>query len=51
VPDELQEAFVHRLVDHYVQSGGCLLVAEYLGRSTDVPQMRVDEQLRQWGSP
>jgi SAM-dependent methyltransferase len=51
VPSELREAFVHRLMDHCVQPGGCLLVAEYLGRTTGVPEIRIDEQLRQWGFP
>ena len=48
VPDELREAFVHRLLDHYVQPGGRLLIAEYLGRNTGVPEIRIDEKLRQW---
>lgn len=49
VPDELRQAFVHRLLDRYVQPGGCLLVAEYQGRSTGMPEIRIDEELRQWG--
>jgi len=48
VPDELREAFVHRLLDHYVQPGGRLLIAEYLGRNTGVPEIRIDEKLRRW---
>lgn len=48
VPDELREAFVHRLLERYVLPGGLLLIAEYLGRSTGVPKIRIDEELRQW---
>lgn len=51
VPDELQEAFVHRLLERYVQPGGCLLVAEYRGRHTGVPEKRIDEKIRQWDLP
>jgi hypothetical protein len=29
--------------------GGHLLITEYLGRSTGVPEIGVDEQLRRWG--
>jgi SAM-dependent methyltransferase len=49
VPDALREAFVHRLLQCYVRPGGCLLVAEYLGRNTGIPVIRVDEELNQWG--
>lgn len=49
VPAELREAFVHRLLECYVQPGGCLLIAEYVGRTTGVPTISIDEQLRQWG--
>jgi SAM-dependent methyltransferase len=49
VPDALRETYVQRLLDQYVQPGGRLLIAEYLGRSTGVPAVRVDEQLRRWG--
>lgn len=49
VPAELREAFVHRLLERFVQPGGRLLVAEYLGRTTGVPVLSIDEQLRQWG--
>jgi hypothetical protein len=28
-----------------------LLLAEYLGRSTGVPEVSLDEQLRRWGFP
>jgi SAM-dependent methyltransferase len=49
VPDDLREAFVHRLLERYVQPGGHLLIAEYLGRSTGMPEIRIDEELRQWG--
>lgn len=49
VPAALREALVHRLLERYVQPGGCLLVAEYLGRNTGMPRVRIDEQLRQWG--
>lgn len=49
VPAELREAFVHRLLERYLQPGGRLLVAEYLGRTTGIPAISVDEQLRQWG--
>ena len=48
VPGELQEAFVRRLLARFVQPGGLLLVAEYLGRSTGIPEMRIDEKLRRW---
>lgn len=49
VPGELREAFVHRLLERFVQPGGRLLVAEYLGRTPGMPAISVDEQLRQWG--
>jgi SAM-dependent methyltransferase len=49
VPDELRKTFVHRLLDRYVQPSGRLLIAEYLGRSTGMPTMRIDEELRSWG--
>jgi SAM-dependent methyltransferase len=49
VPAELREAFVHRLLERFIQPGGCLLVAQYLGRTTGVPPLSIDEQLRQWG--
>lgn len=48
VPDELQEAFVHRLLERFVQVEGHLLIAEYGGRNTGVPEIRIDEKLRQW---
>ncbi len=35
--------------NRYVQTDGRLLVAEYLGRNTPMPKMRIDEELRQWG--
>jgi trans-aconitate methyltransferase len=49
VPDELREAFVHRLLERYVRPEGRLLIAEYLGRNTGIPAIRVDEELEQWG--
>jgi trans-aconitate methyltransferase len=49
VPDELRAVFVHRLLERYVKPGECLLIAEYLGRNTDVPEIRIDEELEQWG--
>ena len=49
VPEELREAFVYRLLERYVQPGGCLLIAEYLGRNTGVPEVRIDEELKHWG--
>ncbi len=49
VPYELREAFVQRLLDHYVKQGGFLLIAEYSGRRTGVPEKRVSEELQQWG--
>jgi SAM-dependent methyltransferase len=49
VPDELREAYVHCLLERYVQSGGCLLIAEYLGRTTGLPEIRIDEELRRLG--
>jgi hypothetical protein len=49
VPDALREAYVHRLVARYVQPGGCLLIAEYLGRTTGLPEIRIDEELRRLG--
>lgn len=51
VPDELQEAFIHRQLERYVQPGGYLLVAEYRGRHTGVPEKRIDEKIEQWGFP
>jgi SAM-dependent methyltransferase len=49
VPAALQEVYVHRLLERYVQPGGRLLLTEYLGRSTGLPESRLDEQLRRWG--
>jgi SAM-dependent methyltransferase len=49
LPTELREVYVHRLLERYVQPGGRLLIVEYLGRSTGMPDVRVDEQLRRWG--
>jgi SAM-dependent methyltransferase len=49
VPDELRETFIHRLLDRYVQPGGYLLIAEYLGRNTGIPEIRIDEELKHWG--
>lgn len=49
IPDELGEAYAHRLLERYVQPGGCLLIAEYLGRSTGMQEVRMDKKLRQWG--
>ncbi len=49
IPNQLREAFVHRLLERYVQPGGHLLIAEYLGKSTGTPAIRLDEELRQWG--
>ncbi|GCE04851.1 class I SAM-dependent methyltransferase [Dictyobacter aurantiacus] len=51
VPEELQEAFVQRLLERYVQPTGCLLVAEYSGRHTDMPEKRIDGRIKQWGLP
>lgn len=39
VPDELWEAFIHRLLERFVQPGGRLLINEYLGRNTGVPEI------------
>ena len=47
IPNELQEAFVHRLLERYVRPGGRLLIAEYLGKSTGTPKIRIDEELKQ----
>jgi SAM-dependent methyltransferase len=49
VPDELQPEFVYRLLVRYLREGGSLLIAEYLGRTTGVPEMRIDEKLEKWG--
>lgn len=49
VPDELREAYVYRLLERYLQPGGCLLLAEYLGRTTGLPEIRIDEELRRLG--
>lgn len=49
VPDELQEAFVYRLLKEYVRADGRLLVAEYSGKNTGMPEIKIDEKLRQWG--
>ena len=49
VPDELREAFVHRLLERNVRPGGYLIIAEYLGRNTGIPTTSVDEELKQWG--
>jgi SAM-dependent methyltransferase len=51
VPGQLRQAFAWRLLQHYVQDGGCLLLGEYLGRSTGMPDLRIDEELTQWGFP
>jgi SAM-dependent methyltransferase len=49
VPEELRQAFVRRLLERYVHSGGCLLIAEYLGRTTGIPEIRINEELRGMG--
>jgi SAM-dependent methyltransferase len=49
VPDALREAYVHRLLERYVQPGGSLLIAEYMGRTTGMPEIRTDEELRRLG--
>ena len=49
VPIDLQEAYVQRLLAHYVRPGGRLLIAEYLGRHTENSDMRIDEKLTRWG--
>jgi SAM-dependent methyltransferase len=49
VPDDLRQAYVHRLFERYVQAGGCLLVTEYVGRTTGLPAIRIDEELRRLG--
>jgi SAM-dependent methyltransferase len=49
LPTELREVYVHRMLERYVKPGGRLLIVEYLGRSTGVPDVGVDEQLRRWG--
>jgi SAM-dependent methyltransferase len=49
VPEDVREAFIQRLVERYVRPGGCLLVAEYLGRNTGISGVRIDEMLKQWG--
>jgi len=40
VPHELHEAFVNRLLERYLHTGGHLLIAEYLGRS--INPLRLD---------
>jgi SAM-dependent methyltransferase len=49
VPDALREAYVHRLFERYVQARGCLLISEYVGRTTGLPEIRIDEELRRLG--
>jgi SAM-dependent methyltransferase len=51
VPYELRQAFARQLLERYVQDGGCLLLGEYLGRSTGMPELRIDEELEAWGFP
>jgi hypothetical protein len=51
VPSELRQAFAERLLERYVEDGGRLLLCEYLGRSTGMPNPRIDEELTQWGYP
>jgi SAM-dependent methyltransferase len=51
MPPELREVYVRRLLERFVQPGGRLLLAEYLGRSTGVPEISLDERLRRWGFP
>jgi hypothetical protein len=46
VPDEFREAYVHRLLERSVQPAGRLLIAQYLGRTTGMPEIRIDEELR-----
>jgi SAM-dependent methyltransferase len=41
VPHELHEAFVNRLLDRYLHTGGHLLVAEYLGKSVNPLRLEV----------
>jgi SAM-dependent methyltransferase len=45
----LREAFAERLLERYVPDGGCLLLGEYLGRSTRSPELRIDGELEAWG--
>jgi len=49
VPSELRQSFAQRLLERYVPYGGYLLLAEYLGRSTGIPKLRIDEELEAWG--
>ncbi|QBD78736.1 class I SAM-dependent methyltransferase [Ktedonosporobacter rubrisoli] len=49
IPASLHQAFVQRLLEAYVLPGGYLLVAEYLGKHTASPELKINEQLRQWG--
>jgi SAM-dependent methyltransferase len=49
IPDALREAFVHRLLKRFVEPGGLLLIARYLGRSTDLPIISLEGELQQWG--
>jgi SAM-dependent methyltransferase len=49
VPNALRQDFARRLLERYVQDGGRLLLGEYLGRPTGMPNHRIDEELTQWG--
>ncbi len=49
VPDDLHSMFVTRLLDHYLEHDGKLLVAEYRGRDKETPRLTVDSYLVELG--
>jgi hypothetical protein len=51
VPNELQKAYVQRILDRYLRRGGRLLAAEYRGRDHTAPTLTVDRDLSAFGFP
>ncbi|MEO7000532.1 MAG: class I SAM-dependent methyltransferase [Ktedonobacterales bacterium] len=51
VPDELQQAYVRRLLTDFLTPTGSLLVAEYRARGPDAPPLRVEQRLAEMGFP
>jgi SAM-dependent methyltransferase len=51
VPDELQQAYVQRILNLYLHRGGRLLAAEYRGRNDTAPALTVDRDLAALGFP
>jgi len=48
VPEELQEYYIKRTLNEFVNDGGKLLVAEYRGRKDTGTNKWIDEHLNEW---